>query len=53
LVAEYALSGIEKPIGVAQYQLLRKLPQALVNKLPSTEEIEAEMLDAPIPEDKA
>ena len=47
LVAEYALSGIEKPIGVAQYQLLRELPEALVNKLPSIEEIEAELLDDP------
>ena len=26
LVAEYALSGIDKPIGVAEYQLLRELP---------------------------
>ena len=53
LVAEYALSGIDKPIGIAQYQLLRELPPALVNKLPSTEAIEAELLDAAHPQDKA
>lgn len=47
LVAEYALSGIDKPIGVAQYQLLRELPDALMNKLPSIEEIEAELLVDP------
>ena len=29
LVAEYALSGIDKPIGVAQYQLLPDLPDTL------------------------
>ena len=43
LVAEYALSGIEKPIGVAEYQLLRDLPETLGQSLPSIEEIEAEL----------
>jgi predicted nuclease of restriction endonuclease-like (RecB) superfamily len=42
LVAEYALSGIDKPIGIAEYQLLRELPEILVKSLPSIEEIEAE-----------
>ncbi len=42
LVAEYALSGIEKPIGVAEYQLVRALPKPLDTSLPSIEEIEAE-----------
>lgn len=42
LVAEYALNGIEKPIGVAQYQLIRNLPEKLGNSLPSIEAIEAE-----------
>lgn len=45
LVAEYALSGIDKPIGVAQYQLLRELPDALAKKLPSIADIEAELTD--------
>lgn len=43
LVAEYALSGIEKPIGVAEYQLLRDLPETLGRNLPSIAEIEAEL----------
>lgn len=42
LVAEYALSGIDKPIGVAEYQLVRSLPEPLDTNLPSIEEIEAE-----------
>jgi predicted nuclease of restriction endonuclease-like (RecB) superfamily len=45
LVAEYALSGIEKPIGIAEYQLLRDLPEALGRSLPSIAEIEAELAD--------
>lgn len=43
LVAEYALSGINKPIGVAEYQLLRDLPSNLEQNLPSIADIEAEM----------
>lgn len=43
LVAEYALSGIDKPIGVAEYQLLRDLPETLGRSLPSIAEIEAEL----------
>jgi predicted nuclease of restriction endonuclease-like (RecB) superfamily len=43
LVAEYALSGIAKPIGVAEYQLLRDLPETLGRNLPSIAEIEAEL----------
>jgi predicted nuclease of restriction endonuclease-like (RecB) superfamily len=43
LVAEYALSGIDKPIGIAEYQLLRDLPESLGGSLPSIAEIEAEL----------
>ena len=43
LVAEYALSGIDKPIGIAEYKLLRDLPEALGGSLPSIAEIEAEL----------
>lgn len=43
LVAEYALSGINKPIGVAEYQLVRALPTPLDTVLPTIEEIEAEL----------
>ncbi|BCD99230.1 PDDEXK nuclease domain-containing protein [Marinagarivorans cellulosilyticus] len=42
LVAEYALKGIETPIGVSEYQLTQALPDNLKASLPSIEEIEAE-----------
>lgn len=44
LVAEYALSDINKPIGVSEYQLTQSLPDSLKPNLPSIEEIEAELL---------
>jgi hypothetical protein len=43
LVAEYALSGMNKPIGVAEYQLVRSLPEPLDTSLPTIAEIEAEL----------
>lgn len=43
LVAEYALKGIETPIGVSEYQLTQALPDNLKASLPSIEEIEAEL----------
>jgi hypothetical protein len=43
LVAEYALRGIAKPMGVAEYQLLREVPEPLVTELPSIEQVEAEL----------
>ena len=43
LVAEYALRGMAKPIGVAEYQLIREVPPPLVSDLPSIEQIEAEL----------
>jgi hypothetical protein len=45
LVAEYALSDINKPIGVSEYQLTQSLPDSLKPSLPSVEEIEAELLN--------
>ena len=42
LAAEYALSGINKPMGVAEYQLVRALPEPLDTCLPTIDEIEAE-----------
>lgn len=42
LVAEYALSDIHKPMGIAEYQLTHLLPDTLKSSLPSIEEIEAE-----------
>jgi len=43
VLAEYALRGIDKPIGVAEYELTRALPDSLRSSLPSIEEIEAEL----------
>ncbi|MBX3427114.1 MAG: DUF1016 family protein [Pirellulales bacterium] len=43
VLAEYALSGIDKPIGVSSYELTRALPPALQSALPTVEEIEAEI----------
>ena len=43
LVAEYALSGIDKPIGVAEYELVRALPEPLVSSLPTVEQLEEEL----------
>ena len=40
LVAEYALSDINKPIAVSEYQLTHTLPDNLKSSLPSTKEIE-------------
>jgi predicted nuclease of restriction endonuclease-like (RecB) superfamily len=43
IIAEYSLRDIEKPIGVADYELTRALPQELASSLPSIEAIEAEL----------
>jgi hypothetical protein len=43
LVAEYALSGMDKPMGVAEYQLVRALPEPLDTCLPTIEELETEL----------
>ena len=45
LVAEYALRGLNKPIGVAEWEttLVEKLPAELKGSLPTVEEIEAEL----------
>jgi len=45
VVAEYALRGINKPIGVSEYQLTETLPAALKGKLPTIEQIEEELKD--------
>lgn len=43
LVAEYALSDIQKPMGLATYTLSHTLPEALQGKLPSIEQLEREL----------
>lgn len=42
LVAQYALSDIHKPMGIASYQLTHTLPDTLLASLPSIEAIERE-----------
>jgi len=45
LVAEYALRGFQKPIGVADWetQLVKQLPKELHGSLPTVEELESEL----------
>jgi predicted nuclease of restriction endonuclease-like (RecB) superfamily len=43
VLAEYALRGVEKPIGVSSYELTRALPTELQTSLPSIEQIEREL----------
>jgi uncharacterized protein (DUF2344 family) len=44
-MAEYALRGLNRPIGVAEYEteIMKKLPKELKRTLPTIEEIEAEL----------
>lgn len=41
---EYALRGIDKPMGVAEFQLTPSLPSELTDKLPNPKELEAKIL---------
>ena len=43
ILAEYALRGMDKPIGVSSYELTRALPSELETSLPSIEQIEREL----------
>ena len=43
IVAEYALGDKAKPIGIAEYKLLKSLPAELQTSLPSIEQIEREL----------
>jgi len=43
VLAEYALRGLDKPIGISEYELTRALPDNLKSALPTIEEIEAEL----------
>ncbi|MCJ8268597.1 MAG: PDDEXK nuclease domain-containing protein [Psychrosphaera sp.] len=43
LVAEYALSDINKPIGVSEFQLTQSLPDSFQSSLPSIEALEQEL----------
>jgi len=43
VVAQYALSGYDQPIGVSDYQLSRAIPENLKSALPTVEEVEEEL----------
>ena len=43
VVAQYALSGYDQPIGVSDYQLSKAIPEHLRSTLPSIEEVEEEL----------
>lgn len=43
ILAEYSLRDIHKPISVADYDLARALPKEIASRLPSIEQIEAEL----------
>jgi predicted nuclease of restriction endonuclease-like (RecB) superfamily len=43
VVAEYALRGLDKAIGVSAYELTRALPKTLQSALPSIVELESEL----------
>lgn len=43
VLAEYALRGVDKPIGVSSFELTRALPETLQSSLPSIEQIEKEL----------
>ena len=46
ILAEYALRGVDKPIGVSSYELTKALPADLQSSLPSIEQIERELSDS-------
>ena len=43
VVAQYALSGYDQPIGVSDYQLSKVIPENLKSALPTVEEVEEEI----------
>jgi predicted nuclease of restriction endonuclease-like (RecB) superfamily len=42
-VVKFALTGIQSPIGVAEYELINTLPKQLKAQMPTVEELEAEL----------
>ena len=43
VVAQYALTGYDPPIGISDYQLSKAIPENLKSALPSVEEVEEEL----------
>ena len=44
VVAQYALSGYDQPIGVSDYQLSKAIPENLKSALPTVEEVEEALI---------
>jgi hypothetical protein len=45
IIVEYALRYADKPIGVSEYHIVKKLPKALKGQLPTPEQIERLLSD--------
>ena len=43
IVAQYALTGYDQPIGISDYQLSKAVPENLKSALPSIEQVEEEL----------
>jgi hypothetical protein len=43
IIAEYALKGVNKAIGISEYQLTRSLPKEFRSSLPTVEQMETEL----------
>ena len=43
IVAQYALTGYDQPIGISDYQLSKSVPENLKSALPSIEQVEEEL----------
>ncbi len=41
---EYALRGLDKPVGVSEFRLTKTLPEELKDKLPKVDELEEQIL---------
>ena len=52
IIVEYALRDTAKPMGIAEFRLFEKLPENLKKSLPSIEDLEAELVAAPEPDDQ-
>jgi len=46
IVAEYALKGINQPIGISEYELTKVFPENFKGNLPTVQEIEEELKDS-------
>jgi hypothetical protein len=47
LIAEYALRGIDKPIGISEIRLTESLPESMKGSLPTIEELELKLNEIP------